>query len=607
MSISLHAAYPQEQEALPHLTPDEVRLYRQAYNVIDWSPAEIRSRPELKNLQPGESQHDLPMILQKVGERVAVLFDKLPDTTSTEEVRFNSRFFGPQFTSGNISRRYFRYLLLVHPGQDAPVLDEYRTTLLESPGGGQVEPRGGTVGRPVDFDQLGHAPMLASRFIATVLNFHPQKQATCRFRYFGRQMLDERESVVVAFAQIPEANPEATVLRFPDKRVEPLVQGLAWFDAASYEILRIQTDLLAPRPDLGLSNVTIKIDFRPTHIGPVQLVRRDETPATFQLPTRAVVDATLFGQKFRNIHDYSDYQLFRVESRIAPSNQSVLTPAPGGGPAPSIVTPQPMEHTDPWYPVLLSMYRKSQSKGELIRNSDQEWLGSLGLTDKQLNTVREVTRRLDAELREIDAKQKTIIDAERAAHPPAPELKALHQQYDELIEREVANLKKTLGPDLTARLNIYIQAQEARAAAHHPGSSPPATLNPRMDSSHGYSSFFISVSSNDRAAIDREELDDEDGTDLRNRIRNNLGFSDEQFEPIRVTAQRLEAEQKEYFVKLMAIRDPYSAASLTSPDLKTLDQLREATIDTEISYLRRTLHPDGCARLDGYFRVHYGL
>src|SRR5208282_2118929 len=104
MSISLHAAYPQEQEALPHLTPDEVRLYRQAYNVIDWSPAEIRSRPELKNLQPGESQHDLPMILQKVGERVAVLFDKLPDTTSTEEVRFNSRFFGPQFTSGNISR-----------------------------------------------------------------------------------------------------------------------------------------------------------------------------------------------------------------------------------------------------------------------------------------------------------------------------------------------------------------------------------------------------------------------------------------------------------------------------------------------------------------------
>jgi hypothetical protein len=66
------------------------------------------SRPELEDLQPAESQRDLPMILQKVGERVAMLFEKLPDTTSTEEVRFHSRFFMPQGSSGNTSRRYFR-------------------------------------------------------------------------------------------------------------------------------------------------------------------------------------------------------------------------------------------------------------------------------------------------------------------------------------------------------------------------------------------------------------------------------------------------------------------------------------------------------------------
>jgi hypothetical protein len=315
----------------------------------------------------------------------------------------------------------------------------------------------------------------------------------------------------------------------------------------------------------------------------------------------------LFGQHLRNIHDYSDYKLFRVESRVDPSNPNALAPAPGGGPPPSFVTLQPMRHTDPWYPIMLIMYRKSQSSGELIRQSDQKWLGSLGFTSQQLNTIHEVTQRLEEELQEIDAKEKAIFDAQRAAHPLPPELKALHQKYQAQMEQEVANFKSALGPDLTARLNIFIQAQEARAATHHPGSTPGATRDSRMHSLREYDAFFMLVNSYDEDAINREELDDEDGTHDRNLVRDNLGFTDEQFEPIRATAQRWKAEKKEYFNKLVEILDPYSANIPPVPELAALNQQQEATIDTEIAYLRRTLGPDVCAKLDAYFRAHYDL
>jgi hypothetical protein len=93
-----------------------------------------------------------------------------------------------------------------------------------------------------------------------------------------------------------------------------LVQGLAWIDATSHEMLRIQTDLLAPRPDMGLEKMTTVIEF--------SSVRLPETTARFQLPTKAVVDVTLDGPKFQSIHEYSDFKLFRVESRIGGSPQN---------------------------------------------------------------------------------------------------------------------------------------------------------------------------------------------------------------------------------------------------------------------------------------------
>ena len=176
-----------------------------------------------------------------------------------------------------------------------------------------------------------------------------------------------------------------------------------------------------------------------------------------------------------------------------------------------------------------------------------------------------------------------------------------------MIESEVANLKETLGADLSTRVDKYIQSHDAMVAAHHSGPPHANAHAPYTNSFLGYNSLLMSVNSNDRGATDLEELDDVDGTFLRDQLQNNLGFTAEQFEPIRATAQRLQAKRNELFTKRMPVLEAYSATLPVTPELKALNQQRETVIDTDIADLRRTLGPDLSAKLEAYFRVYYGL
>ena len=78
---------------------------------------------------------------------------------------------------------------------------------------------------------------------------------------------------------------------------------------------RIQTWLLAPRPDVGLQAETTLVDYGDVHL--------PEVSTTLRLPTTVVVTTVMLDvlrhpHQLRNVHRYSDYKLFRVESRIGP-------------------------------------------------------------------------------------------------------------------------------------------------------------------------------------------------------------------------------------------------------------------------------------------------
>jgi len=281
------------------LTPQESRLYRDARSLIDWTPHQIRSDHELRKLRPAESQQELPAILREVGEQVATFFRDLPDTTCTEEVRAGPCGLGVGCRTTFEDK--FRYLVLLHGENGMGLMTEYRTDMK---------------GHPVDYQKLADLAVLTYGFaLAPLDHFNPPNLTASRFRYFGRQEADGKETHVVGFAEIPGVYGGPGEFGPENRQAALFVQGLAWIDPTTHQILRIRTWLLAPRTDVGLVSLVTLVEYSAVHL--------PDIPTTFWLPatvtvTSVMVDAKLNQHQFRNVHRYSDYKLFRVQSRIGP-------------------------------------------------------------------------------------------------------------------------------------------------------------------------------------------------------------------------------------------------------------------------------------------------
>lgn len=121
-------------------------------------------------------------------------------------------------------------------------------------------------------------------------------------------MIRDHECYVVGFAQDPGnvCRPDHFYLNDTDHVV--LLQGLAWIDTQTYQILRVTTLLVGSRKDIGLDGQTTSVDFFP--------VRPLGTDDALWLPRDVRVETEYHRIKIRNLHQYSNFKLFRVESTI---------------------------------------------------------------------------------------------------------------------------------------------------------------------------------------------------------------------------------------------------------------------------------------------------
>jgi hypothetical protein len=125
------------------------------------------------------------------------------------------------------------------------------------------------------------------------------------------QKVDGRRSVVLAFAQMPQAVTLPALFRYQGKSVPMYFQGVAWFDLSDFRILRIRTELLSPLPDVSLQQLSADIRFVETRISNVSAVS-----ALLFLPHEVNVISVVGGGTLSEHHSYSNYRLFRAQSRI---------------------------------------------------------------------------------------------------------------------------------------------------------------------------------------------------------------------------------------------------------------------------------------------------
>ena len=278
------------------MTSQEIRRYNEAKSLIDWTPEQIQDLPELRDLQLAESQQDFPAFLGAVGARVSALFDQFPNMASVEEVRSGPCDEGLRKKCRVTYRGKFNYLVL-RRAEGEPLMGEYRTDLK---------------GRPIDYRKMGHGSILLTYGFATtpLEHFHPQNQTACRFRDFGRQNVAGQETKVVGFVEIPGKYPWPTELRHGTAVVSLCLQGLAWIDPTTYQIVRIETFLLAPPPEFDLERETTQVELSEIHL--------HQASTALWLPAEVVVDVWLHQRHFHSDHKYSGFKLFQVETHIGP-------------------------------------------------------------------------------------------------------------------------------------------------------------------------------------------------------------------------------------------------------------------------------------------------
>lgn len=258
-----------------------------------------RSYPELKGLRPADTQDDLPKILERVAANETLLLHNIPNLSSREEVVQERVDYdtGGSLRGFPLFTGHYSYLVLAHAEGDGVRLNEYRT-----------DPRGKETG-----PGMAGSSSLTQGFALLPLHFHPFHQAAADFRYLGRQVLDGHETYVVAFAQQPHKAQLTGIINVAGTVVAIAYQGIAWIEPDNFQIVRMRTDLLEPRPEVGLRAQTTEIHFSETRLPGLA------TP--LWLPRDVVVTSSANGRVLRNRHHYSDYKKFVAESKIMPATE----------------------------------------------------------------------------------------------------------------------------------------------------------------------------------------------------------------------------------------------------------------------------------------------
>jgi hypothetical protein len=252
---------------------------------------------ELKGLDPASSQERLSSLLDRAGEECAELLRSTPNVTSREEVitvvpKSSRAGFSLESYNG-IQRQTFDYLLISHETPRGIELREYRSVH----------------GRPASPDiTLG---VTSQGFISERLRLYPGNRSESRFRYLGQQVIDNRQTFVLAFAQIPEAVEFPATFTTGGVTASILLQGVLWVDSTDLRIVRIHEDLLAPRPDVGLKKFTTTIRFGEVNI--------PKAAASLWLPQEVVIDWEFRGQTIQRRHRYSEYRLYKAKARLLPA------------------------------------------------------------------------------------------------------------------------------------------------------------------------------------------------------------------------------------------------------------------------------------------------
>ena len=293
---------------------EDQRYYANAHTYLDDPNERIVSQiPELKSFRPATNQDDLPAILDKTGDTVSEFLHNVVNVVAREKI-LEQKFTNPGGDRQEVDDDY----LILRRGSDIK--------------GDIEECRVDAHGERMDQVGFDRGFFVTSNFALSAIYFSAEQRANSRFRYLGDQKWGGRDAFVVGFAQEPGHASISTSVQGmwngSPYLVHMLLQGVAWIDKSDYRILRMRTDLLAPRRDIGLLRLTTLLDYAAENVAggtsPLWLIHQVKIYAHFSHVVLTSAGISIFNSVFRNDHLLSDYRRYGVNATVGGES---VTPA----------------------------------------------------------------------------------------------------------------------------------------------------------------------------------------------------------------------------------------------------------------------------------------
>ena len=238
---------------------------------------------------PVRAETNLPLrtLLDRVGQQVEKFWNYFPAVTCTEQVsqaKLNAK--GKALLE---QRAAYDYLILLQSAGTRLSVEESRVLKRHQ-------------------DPKGKASLLLTNgFSILTLIFHPMYQSSYEFSVLPDEVLGGRKAHRIAFRHLGQ-NRSPSVLVVHQREYPLEWKGIAWIDPDSYAIMRIEAGLATSMEDMGLLQLNAEVNYAAMHFSGVS--------SDYWLPTRAVIEALTKRQHWRNIHLFTDYRRFNVETEV---------------------------------------------------------------------------------------------------------------------------------------------------------------------------------------------------------------------------------------------------------------------------------------------------
>lgn len=251
----------------------------------NWAPADID-----EVVLPVDSSQPcpLPSLLDQTSQQVRKLVENLQKFSAHETLEYAQ--IAPNGLPQSAHTAAFSYVAdirEVRPGQLS--VEEYRNDSL----GAQTFP----------------SRLATTGTAAFALIFHPYYLKDFNVSCEGLTQIDGRSAWQVHFVQRPDHSNNFRGYRVAAAYYPIQLKGRAWISQDTHEVLRLETDLVHPVPEIKLLREHVAIDY-----GPVGFPRHQ---TSLWLPRSATIHMDYRGHRYFHRHSFTGYQLFWVDTEQA--------------------------------------------------------------------------------------------------------------------------------------------------------------------------------------------------------------------------------------------------------------------------------------------------